>query len=105
MQFENEIKQTIECDTFADCKAKLYERYGNDYKIENKETKLKHVGLFGLRQKEVTVVTYTVPHKKVYVFLFMPENAILVSVTMLHPPLSSFTPIFSASGENLRLSA
>lgn len=66
MQFENEIKQTIECDTFADCKAKLYERYGNDYKIENKETKLKHVGLFGLRQKEVTVVTYTVPHKKVY---------------------------------------
>lgn len=66
MPFDNDIKQTIEADTFAECKAKLYERYGNDYKIENKETKIKHVGLFGLRQKEVQVVTYTVPHKKIY---------------------------------------
>ncbi len=66
MQFENEIRQTIEADTLAECRQKLYAQYGNDYKIESKETKLKHVGLFGLRQKEVQVVTYTVPHKKIY---------------------------------------
>lgn len=66
MPFDNEIKQKIEGATFDECKEKLFKKYGHDYRIENKETIIKHAGLLGLRQKEITVVTYTVTHKKVY---------------------------------------
>lgn len=66
MTYENGIKQSIEGDTLDECKKKLYELYGRDYSIENRESKFKRYGFLGLKQKEVQVVYYTVNHKKAY---------------------------------------
>jgi flagellar biosynthesis protein FlhF len=66
MTLENGIKQSIEGDTLDECKKKLYELYGRDYSIENRESKFKRYGFLGLKQKEVQVVYYTVNHRKAY---------------------------------------
>ena len=66
MTLENGIKQKIEGNTLDECKEKLYQMYGKDYSIENRESKFKRCGFLGLRQKEVQVVYYTVNHKKAY---------------------------------------
>ena len=66
MALESGIKQTIDGDTLEECKRKLYEKYGNDYNIEKRESIFKPSGFLGLRQKEVQRVTYTVIHKKSY---------------------------------------
>ena len=66
MSLENGIKQTIEADTLEECKRKLYEKYGEDYDIEKRESIFKPCGFLGLKQKEVQRVTYTVKHKKAY---------------------------------------
>ena len=66
MPLETEIRQHIDCDTFEECKEKLFKLYGQNYKIEKKDTILKNVGFLGLRQKEITRVYYTVPHANNY---------------------------------------
>lgn len=66
MSFESGIRQTIEGATLDECKRKLYQKYGDDFNIEDRSSRFKNCGLFGLRQKEVQVVTYTVNHKKSY---------------------------------------
>ncbi len=63
MSYESEIKQTIEGQTFDECTRKLYEKYGNDYKILNRESIFKPV-FFGLKTKEIQRVTYIVKHHK-----------------------------------------
>jgi len=73
MSLNSGIKQTIECDTLDECKRKLFEKYGDDYEIENRESIFKPAGFLGLRTKEVQRVTYTVKHKKAY------ENETVVS--------------------------
>lgn len=66
MALENGVKQTIEGNTLDECKEKLYKLYGKDYTIENRESKFKRTGWFGLKQKEIQVVTYSVNHRKAY---------------------------------------
>ncbi|MBR5401551.1 MAG: hypothetical protein IK102_07045 [Treponema sp.] len=66
MSLENGIKQTIEADSLEECKRLLHEKYGDDFNIEGRESVFKSCGLFGLRQKEVQRVTYTVNHKNAY---------------------------------------
>ncbi|MCR4899298.1 MAG: hypothetical protein K5907_00595 [Treponema sp.] len=64
MALDSGIKQTIEGATLEECQRKLYEKYGQDYHIENRESVFKPCGFLGLRTKEVQRVTYTV--KKSY---------------------------------------
>ena len=66
MALENGIKQKIEGDTLDECKERLYQMYGKDYSIENRETRFKRCGFLWLNQKEVQVVYYTVNHRKAY---------------------------------------
>ena len=66
MSLESGIKQTIDGATLEECKRKLFEKYGNDYTIEKRESFFKPAGFLWLRQKEVQRVTYTVNHKKSY---------------------------------------
>ncbi len=66
MSLDSGIKQTIDGDTLEECKRKLYEKYGNDYNIEKRESYFKPSGFLGLKQKEVQRVTYTVIHKRSY---------------------------------------
>jgi flagellar biosynthesis protein FlhF len=58
--------QTIQGATLAECKRKLQEMYGDDFEIKNRESVFKSCGIFGLKQKEVQVVSYVVNHKKAY---------------------------------------
>lgn len=66
MGLDTEIIQTIEGDTLDECKRKLYEMYGDDWEIKDRQSVFKHCGLFGLRQKNVQIVSYIVRHKKAY---------------------------------------
>lgn len=66
MSLESEIKQTIDGDTLDECKRKLFEKYGKDFSIEDRQSVFVPCGLFGLRRKEVQRVTYTVNHKRSY---------------------------------------
>lgn len=66
MPLDNEIRRTIEGATFNECKEKLFKEYGTNYRILDKKTDIRHVGLFGLKQKEVQVVTYTIPQKETF---------------------------------------
>ena len=66
MALENGIKRSIEGDTLEECRNKLYELWGKNYTIENRESRFKRCGFLGLKQKEVQVVYYTVNQRKPY---------------------------------------
>ena len=66
MSLESGTLLTIEGATLAECKRKLQDKYGDDYEIKNRESIFKSCGLFGLKQKEVQVVTYVINHKRAY---------------------------------------
>ena len=65
MSLETGIKQTIDGDTLDECKRKLFEKYGNDFNIEKRESIIKPGFLF-MRPKEIQRVTYTVIHRQSY---------------------------------------
>ena len=66
MPYDNGIKQKIEGTTFEECKRKLFELYGYDYSIVDKETFFKPSGFLWLKTKEMQRVWYTVNHKQSY---------------------------------------
>ncbi len=66
MSLESGTLLTIEGATLAECKRKLQDKYGDDYEIKNRESVFKSCGIFGLKQKEVQVVTYVINHKRAY---------------------------------------
>ena len=66
MAYEDEIEQKITGRTFEECKEKLFNLYGKDYKITNKVVDFRPGGFLYLKKKPVTVVTYVVNHQKSY---------------------------------------
>ena len=70
MAYEDEIEQKITGRTFEECKEKLFNAYGKDFRITNKVVDFRPGGFLYLQKKPVTVVTYVVNHQKSY----SPEN-------------------------------
>ncbi len=66
MAYEDEIEQKITGRTFEECKEKLFNAYGKDFRITNKVVDFRPGGFLYLRKKPVTVVTYVVNHQKSY---------------------------------------
>lgn len=66
MALEDEIKQTITGDSFEECRKRLYNTYGADYQIIDKQSKPVAYGLFKLKKKYVVEVTYTIGHRESY---------------------------------------
>ncbi len=66
MAYEDEVEQKITGKTFEECKEKLFNMYGKDFRITNKVVDFRPGGLFYLKKKPVTVVTYVVNHQKSY---------------------------------------
>ena len=65
MAFEDEIEQKITGKTYEECKEKLFNAYGKDFRITNKYVDFRP-GFLHLTKKPVTVVTYVVNHQKSY---------------------------------------
>ena len=57
---------TISGKSLQECKEKLYERYGRDYKILDQRDDFESYGLFNLRKRPIKVVNYVVTHRKSY---------------------------------------
>ena len=70
MAYDDEIEQKITGRTFEECKEKLFNAYGKDFRITNKVVDFRPGGFLYLQKKPVTVVTYVVNHQKSY----SPEN-------------------------------
>ena len=66
MAYEDEIEQKITGSTYEECKEKLFNLYGKNFRILNKVTDFRPAGIFHLKKKPVTIVTYTVNHQKSY---------------------------------------
>ena len=66
MAYEDEIEQKITGRTFEECKEKLFNTYGKDFRITNKVIDFRPGGFLYLQKKPVTVVTYVVNHQKSY---------------------------------------
>ena len=66
MAYEDEIEQKITGRTFEECKEKLFNAYGKDFRITNKVVDFRPGGFLYLQKKPVTVVTYVVNHQKSY---------------------------------------
>ena len=66
MGYEDINRLTITGNSLEDCRDKLYKLYGNDYRIVDKATDWVACGLFKLRQKPVTKLTYVVNHQNSY---------------------------------------
>ena len=66
MAYEDEIEQKITGSTYEECKEKLFAQYGKNFRIVNKVTDFRPGGLFYLKKKPVTIVTYVVNHQKSY---------------------------------------
>ncbi len=66
MAYEDEIEQKITGSTYEECKEKLFAQYGKNFRIINKVTDFRPAGIFHLKKKPVTIVTYTVNHQKSY---------------------------------------
>ena len=66
MAYEDEIEQKITGKTFEECKEKLFNTYGKDYRITNKVVEWRPGGFLHLGKKPVTVVSYIVNHQKSY---------------------------------------
>lgn len=59
-------KMTITGDSLRECKDKLCEMYGNNWRPIDQETKTIAYGLFGMRKKMSVVLTYVVDNHNVY---------------------------------------
>ena len=66
MAYEDEIEQKITGNTYEECKEKLFNLYGKDFRIINKVIDFRPGGFLHLKKKPVTVVTYVVNHQKSY---------------------------------------
>ncbi len=66
MAYEEEIEQTITGRTYEECKEKLFNTYGKDFRITDKKIDFRPGGFLYLKKKPVTVVTYVVNHQKSY---------------------------------------
>ena len=66
MAYEDEIEQKITGRSFEECKEKLFNAYGKDFRITNKVVDFRPGGFLYLQKKPVTVVTYVVNHQKAY---------------------------------------
>ncbi len=66
MAYEDEIEQKITGRTYEECREKLFNAYGKDFRIINKVTDFRPGGFLYLKKKPVTVVTYVVNHQKSY---------------------------------------
>ncbi len=66
MAYEDEIEQKISGRTYEECKEKLFNAYGKDFRITNKVVEWRPGGFLPLSKKPVTVVTYVVNHQKSY---------------------------------------
>ena len=66
MAYEEEIEQKITGSTYEECKEKLFNLYGKDFRITNKVVDFRPGGFLYLKKKPVTVVTYVVNHQKSY---------------------------------------
>lgn len=66
MAYEDEIEQKITGNTYEECKEKLFNMYGKDFRIINKVIDFRPGGFLYLKKKAVTVVTYVVNHQKSY---------------------------------------
>ena len=66
MAYEDEIEQKITGRTFEECKEKLFNLYGKDFRITNKVVDFRPGGFLYLQKKPVTVVSYIVNHQKSY---------------------------------------
>lgn len=60
MAYEEEVKQVMVGDSLDECKKKLFELYGREYRIINKESKPVNYGIFKLRKKYQVFATYVV---------------------------------------------
>ena len=65
MAYEDEIEQRRTGKTYEECKEKLFDTYGRNFRITNKYTDFRP-GFLHLSKKPVTVVTYIVNHQKSY---------------------------------------
>ncbi len=61
----NSNLQYVDGDTLEECQKKLFDLYGRNYHIENRESILKPHGFFGLRTKAIQRVWYTTVQEKV----------------------------------------
>ena len=66
MAYEDEIEQKITGRSFEECKEKLFNTYGKDFRITNKVIDFRPGGFLYLQKKPVTVVSYVVNHQKSY---------------------------------------
>ena len=66
MAYEEEIEQKITGSTYEECKEKLFNLYGKDFRITNKIVDFRPGGFLYLKKKPVTVVSYVVNHQKSY---------------------------------------
>ena len=66
MAYEDEIEQKITGSSYEECKEKLFNLYGKDFRITNKIVDFRPGGFLNLRKKPVTVVSYIVNHQKAY---------------------------------------
>ena len=66
MAYEDEVEQQITGRTYEECKEKLFNTYGKDFRITNKVTDWRPGGFLHLGKKPVTVVSYIVNHQKSY---------------------------------------
>ena len=66
MAYDDELEQKITGRTFEECKEKLFNTYGKDFRITNKVVDFRPGGFLHLQKKPVTVVTYVVNHQKSY---------------------------------------
>ena len=63
--YDDGIEQEITCDSYEDCKKKLYDVYGEDYEIHDKKLTLSR-GFLGFGQKEQVTVKYVVKERVRY---------------------------------------
>ncbi len=66
MAYDDEVEQRITGRTYEECKEKLFNTYGKDFRITNKFVDFRPGGFLYLKKKPVTVVTYVVNHQKSY---------------------------------------
>lgn len=64
MPLDNGIPLTIVADTMEEVRIKLRKAYGQNYELLDKRTEFRRTGLFGLKQKEVQVVSYKTTQPK-----------------------------------------
>ena len=66
MAYDDEMEQKITGRTYEECKEKLFNQYGKNFRIIDKVTDFRPGGFLHLQKRPVTVVTYVVNHQKSY---------------------------------------